>query len=83
MIRKITIATISVLLAASVLFTIISPLIPTALDIYFKDQDKMMSQLLLFGVIISFAFATILILICVFWKEKKEEQLNESNNDKR
>lgn len=70
MIRKITITTISILLAASVLFAIISPLIPIALDIYFKDQDKMMSQLLIFGVIISFAFATILILICVFWKEK-------------
>lgn len=74
MIRKITIAVISVLLSASVLFTLISPVIPTALDIYFKDRDKMTSQLFIFGSIMSFAFATLLILVCVFWKEKTKEE---------
>ena len=83
MIRKITIATLSVLLSASALFTAISPLIPIALDVYFRDRNEMASRLFIFGAIMSFAFATILILICYFWKKKtKEKQSNEINNDK-
>lgn len=75
MIRKITIATISILLAASILFTIISPLIPIALDIYFKDQDKMMCKLLILGFTLSFIFGVILTLVCIFWKRKTKEEL--------
>jgi uncharacterized membrane protein len=81
--RKITIATLWVLLSASILFTFISPLIPFALDVDYYDTSEVGSKLFIFGAIISFVFAVILILICEFWKEKtKEEQLNEINNDK-
>lgn len=74
MIRKITIATISVLLSASLLFTMMSPLIPEALEIYFKDRYEMTCKLAILGLVISFIFGVILTLVCVFWKgETKDE----------
>lgn len=76
MIKKITIATLSVLLFASLLFTFISPLIPAALDIRLKDWGNMVSTLFIFGLIISFVFATILFLICEFWKVDPKKELD-------
>lgn len=73
MIRKITIAIISVLLSASILFTMMSPLIPIALDVYFADRNEMTSILMIIGVAISFLLAITLTLICVLWKDKTEE----------
>ena len=74
MIRKIMIATISVLLSASILFIMVSPLIPIALDVYFADRNEMTSILMITGVVISFILATTLTLICVLWKNKIEDE---------
>ena len=74
MIRKITIATISVLLSASLLFTMMSPLIPEALEIYFKDRYEMTCKLAILGLVVSFIFGVILTLVCVFWKNKTEDE---------
>lgn len=73
MIRKITIATLSVLLSASLLFTLVSPLIPIAMDVYFKHRDEMTSKLMIIGLVISFIFGAILTLVCIFWKNKTED----------
>lgn len=75
MIRKITIATISVLLSASLLFTFMTPLIPEALEVYFKDRDEMTCKLAIIGLVISFILGAILTLVCVFWKDKTKEEL--------
>lgn len=69
MIRTITIVTLGVLLSASLLFTTISPCILTALDIY---TFKMSCKLIVIGFVVSFILATILTLVCIFWKNKKE-----------
>ena len=74
MIRKIMIATISVLLSASILFIMVSPLITIALDVYFADRNEMTSILMITGVVISFILATTLTLICVLWKNKIEDE---------
>lgn len=74
MIRKITIATISVLLSASLLFTLMTPLIPIAMDIYFKHRAEMTSKLMIIGLVVSFILGTILTLVCVFWKNKTEDE---------
>lgn len=71
MIRTITIVTLSILLSASLLFTMISPLIPNALDVYYRDAPEITSKLIVLGFVISFILGTILTLICVFWKDKK------------
>ena len=76
MIKKITIAIISTLLSASILFTMVSPLIPGALDIYLRDREQITNKLIIYGLIISFVLATILVIICVPWKEKHEEDEN-------
>jgi hypothetical protein len=75
MIRKITIATISVLLSASLLFTLMTPLIPDALEVYFKDRYEMTCKLMIIGLVVSFILGTILTLVCVFWKDKTKEEL--------
>lgn len=74
MARKITIGIIETLLFASVFFTLVSPLIPIALDIDFENWGKIIGTLFIFGVIMSFVFSTILTLICDFWKEKTKEK---------
>ena len=73
MIRTITITVLTILLSASLLFTMISPLIPTALDVYYRDTFEMTSKLFILGIVISFILGTILTLVCVFWKDKKED----------
>ena len=70
MIRKITIVILSILLCASLLFTMISPAILSALDIY---TFEMSCKLMVLGFIISFILGTILTLVSIFWKDKKED----------
>lgn len=74
MIRKITIATLSVLLSASLLFTFMTPIIPGALEVYFKDRYEMTCKLAIIGLVISFILGVILTLVCIFWKNKTEDE---------
>lgn len=74
MIRKIIITIISILLSISLFIVPIAPLLPP-LEPDGKFSLETIRIIMLTGLIVSFILATILILICVFWKDKTKMEL--------